>query len=391
MSILRQIGAARAPLVAFAAMGMLWGTYAGLIPDIKAALGVSDAHFGSLLLATPIAAVTAMLMAPKLAPRFGRNVLPMSVLALGLAFALPGWMAMPLFFALSMMVVGIVNGFLDVTMTARVSAIEVDEGLHLMNLIHAAYSFGYAGAAAATGLARGQGFGPGPILTAVAVSVAVLAVLTTERGAGINGFARAVGVRGKMGMVPVWGGIIVLIAFMSENAAENWSALHIERTLGAAKGAGSFGPAVLALTMGVGRMLGQIIVARVSQTLLMRWAAIIGAGGMVMVGLAPTPMVAYVGLVVTGLGGSVIAPTAFSAIGRLSDPHRRMLAITRATAMGYLGYFFGPAALGLMSEVLGLRAALVVMAGMILLVLWLFPKLLAVGGGAAGNRSGGQA
>ncbi len=387
MTILRQIGVARAPLVAFSAMGLLWGSYAALIPDIKAVLGVSDAHFGSLLLATPIAAVTTMLVAPKLAPRLGRNVLPMSVLALGLAFALPGWMAMPLMFALSMVVVGMTNGFLDVTMNARVSALEVDEGLHLMNLNHAAYSFAYAGAAVATGLARGQGFGPGPILTAVALTIALLAVLATERGAGINGFARTVGFRGRLGMVPLWGGIIVLIAFMSENAAENWSALHIERTLGAAKGAGSFGPAVLALTMGVGRTLGQIVVARVDEGRLMRWGALIGAGGMVLVGLAPTPLVAYGGLVIAGLGGSVIAPTAFAVIGRLSDPNRRALMIARATALGYMGYFFGPPVLGFVSEALGLRAALVAMAGVILLVLWLFPKLLAAGGEVDRTRS----
>ena len=387
MTILRQIGVARAPLVAFSAMGLLWGAYAALIPDIKAVLGVSDAHFGSLLLATPIAAVTTMLVAPKLAPRLGRNVLPMSVLALGMAFALPGWMAMPLMFALSMVVVGMTNGFLDVTMNARVSALEVDEGLHLMNLNHAAYSFAYAGAAVATGLARGQGFGPGPILTAVALTIALLAVLATERGAGINGFARTVGFGGRLGMVPLWGGIIVLIAFMSENAAENWSALHIERTLGAAKGAGSFRPAVLALTMGVGRTLGQIVVARVDEGRLMRWGALIGAGGMVLVGLAPTPLVAYGGLVIAGLGGSVIAPTAFAVIGRLSDPNRRALMIARATALGYMGYFFGPPVLGFVSEALGLRAALVAMAAVILLVLWLFPKLLAAGDEVNRTRS----
>ena len=387
MTILRQIGVARAPLVAFSAMGLLWGAYAALIPDIKAVLGVSDAHFGSLLLATPIAAVTTMLVAPKLAPRLGRNVLPMSVLALGLAFALPGWMAMPLMFALSMVVVGMTNGFLDVTMNARVSALEVDEGLHLMNLNHAAYSFAYAGAAVATGLARGQGFGPGPILTAVALTIALLAVLATERGAGINGFARTVGFGGRLGMVPLWGGIIVLIAFMSENAAENWSALHIERTLGAAKGAGSFRPAVLALTMGVGRTLGQIVVARVDEGRLTRWGALIGAGGMVLVGLAPTPLVAYGGLVIAGLGGSVIAPTAFAVIGRLSDPNRRALMIARATALGYMGYFFGPPVLGFVSEALGLRAALVAMAAVILLVLWLFPKLLAAGDEVNRTRS----
>lgn len=379
MSILSQISVARAPLAAFAGMGVLWGTYAALIPDTKAMLGVGDAHFGALILATPIAAVTTMLIAPKLAPRLGRHVLPLSILGLGLAFTLPGWLAWPVLFAVAMVMVGITNGFLDVTMNARVSALEVDNGLHLMNLNHAAYSFGYAAAAVATGLLRAAGWSPGAILTMAALAIALSALVAIETGNGINGFARERGAKARLGMVPVWGGIIVAIAFMSENAAENWSALHIERTLGAARGAGSLGPAVMALTMGLGRTVGQMVVAHVDEGRLMRWGTVIAAGGLALVGLAPTPLVAYAGLVVTGLGGSVIAPTGFSVVGRLANPAVRAQAIARATAFGYMGYFFGPPALGLASEVLGLRAALVGMAVVVLLVLILFPRLIAAG------------
>ena len=347
MTLLRQINVARATLVAFAGMGMLWGSYAALIPDTKAMLGVGDAHFGVLILATPIAAVCTMLVAPKIAPMFGRNVLPLSILAFALAFMVPGWMALPLLFAVAMVGVGITNAFLDVTMNARVSALEVDRGLHLMNLNHAAYSFGYAVAAVATGWLRAEGFSPGAILTAICVAVICAAALAFERGADINGFAREKGVRARLGMVPVWGGVIVAIAFMSENAAENWSALHIERTLGAARGAGSLGPAVMALTMGLGRTVGQMVVAHVDEGRLMRWGTVIAAGGLALVGLAPTPLVAYVGLVITGLGGSVIAPTGFSVVGRLANPAVRAQAIARATAFGYMGYFFGPPRSGL--------------------------------------------
>jgi len=53
--------------------------------------------------------------------------------------------------------------------------------------------------------------------------------------------------------------------------------------------------------------------------------------------------------------------------------------IARATALGYLGYFFGPPALGFMSEFLGLAYALVAMAAVILLVLALYPRLIATG------------
>ncbi|MCT8328461.1 MFS transporter [Albidovulum sediminis] len=383
MSLLRQIRLARAPIVAFAAMGMLWGAFAALVPDVKAMLGASDAEYGMLLFATPLAAVAAMLAAPALAPRLGRHVLPVSMALLALSFLLPGWMSVPVLFAVAMLAVGASNGFLDVTMNARVSALELSHGLHLMNLNHAAYSFGYAGVAVATGAARAAGYAPGEILSVVALVIGALALLTVERGPDINGFDRAAGFGGRLGALPVWGGVIVLIAFLSENAAENWSALHIERTLGGSVQEGSFGPAVMALTAGLGRIAGQVVAARVAEAVLMRWGVLLAAAGMVLTALAPAPAVVHMGLVVTGLGASVIAPTAFSVVGRLSDPGRRALMIARATTLGYLGYFFGPPALGLVAEMFGLRAAFLGIAGVILAVLWLFPRLLACGGRGA--------
>ena len=175
----------------------------------------------------------------------------------------------------------------------------------------------------------------------------------------------------------------LLIAFMAENAAENWSALHIERTLGGSVKEGSFGPAIMALTAGLGRTLGQVVVARIDEARLMRGGVLVAAAGLVLTALAPSPLAVHLGLVVTGLGASVIAPTAFSVVGRLSDPGRRALMIARATTLGYLGYFFGPPALGLVAELFGLRAAFLGIAGVVLVVLWLFPRLLACG--AAGQ------
>lgn len=382
MARFNHIRVARATVFTFSAMGVLWGAYMALVPDIQAMLGVGDAGFGTLILAAPIAAMVMMTLTPRLAPMFGAHVLPVAVLALGCAFTLPGWLPGPLFFAAAMMLVGGTNGFLDVTMQARVSALEADEGLHLMNLNHAAYSFAYAASAVATGWARHQGWAPWQVLLVASGLVIALSPLAIERGQGINGFARGEGGRGvRLGMVPFWGGLIVMIAFMAENASEAWSALHIERSLGGSKVAGSFGPAVLALTMGVGRTIGQIVVARVSQGRLICWGAVIAGLGTAMVGLAPNASVAYVGLVLAGLGGSVLAPTTFAIIGRLTPRERRAHVIARTTTLGYFGYFIGPPALGFLSEVLGLKWALVAMAGVLVLPLALYPVLV-----SAGNR-----
>ena len=63
----KTLSVARAPIAAFAAMGVLWGTFAAVLPDLKAQLGVDERTLGLLLLATPLAAVLAMLAAPRAA------------------------------------------------------------------------------------------------------------------------------------------------------------------------------------------------------------------------------------------------------------------------------------------------------------------------------------
>ncbi|MFN3847232.1 MAG: MFS transporter [Paracoccaceae bacterium] len=367
---------ARAPLAAFAAMGVVWGTFAAALPDLKTMLGVDEARLGVLLLFTPLAAVLAMLLAPAFGAAMGRLALPLAAVAMGLGFALPGQTASLLLFPLAMMVCGAATGLTDVLMNARVAQIENTRNIHLMNLCHAAYSFGYAGGAVATGAMRGADWTPGWVLGVMALIAASFALLTWERDGQINGLRKpkGPGVAG-LGLLPVLGGGVVLIAFMTENAAEAWSALHIEKTLGGSPEQGAMGPAALALTMGFARLAGQGLVSRLNPYRLLTGGAVVAAIGALCAAGAQTPMMAYAGFIVMGLGASVIAPTAFSLVGRLARPEARARAVARATLLGYFGYFFGPPMLGFVAGNFGLRMAFVFAAGLLLAVLVLSPLM----------------
>ena len=374
MRFLPTLAVARPAVAAFAAMGILWGTFAAVLPDLKAMLGVSEARLGLLILFTPVAAVTAMLLAPGIGARLGRVALPVSTLLMALAFMLPGQTAVLWLFPLAMMCCGAATGLTDVLMNARVATLENERNLQLMNLSHAAYSFGYAGGALGTGLLRSLDWPPGWVMATMALAAVVLAFLTVEKDGTIHGLLRPKdGTAGHLGLIPVIGGGIVLIAFLTENAAENWSALHIEKTLGGSPAQGAMGPAALALTMGFSRLAGQGLVSRVNPFTLLKGGALISALGALGAAFAGTPTMAYAGFIVMGIGSSVIAPTAFSLVGRLADPRARARAVARATLLGYFGYFFGPPTLGLIAGAFGLRMAFVFAALMLLMVLVLAP------------------
>ena len=137
MPVLTTVIRARAPLAAFSAMGVLWGTFAADVPDIQKMLDVPAEHLGLLLFATPMAAVTAMIFAPRFGVAAGRWALPLAALLMCLAFVLPGHVGVPWLFAASMLACGAGTGLTDVVMNARVAALEQKHAAPLMNLCHA--------------------------------------------------------------------------------------------------------------------------------------------------------------------------------------------------------------------------------------------------------------
>ncbi len=369
MSFLSLLAISRPAVAAFAAMGILWGSFAAALPDLKAMLGVDEAQMGLLMFMTPVAAVVAMLIAPAAGVAFGRIALPVATMLMCVGFMLPGQASVIWMFPIAMMAAGFGTGMTDVLMNARVAAMEASRGLHLMNLAHAAYSFGYAGGSIATGVMRQASWSPAWVLGTMAVVAGVMALLTIERDGRIEGLARPKTRAGRgLGWVPVIGGGMVFIAFLTENAAENWSALHIEQTLGGSPAHGAMGPATLALTMGVARLVGQGIAGRVRPVVLLTAGAIISAVGAFAVAAAVAPWMAYAGFIVMGVGSSVIAPTAFSLVGASAAPEARARAVARATLFGYLGYFIGPPGFGFIAGSLGLRYAFVFAAVILLLV-----------------------
>ncbi|MGB4827849.1 MAG: MFS transporter, partial [Paracoccaceae bacterium] len=216
MPFLSTLRVARPAVAAFAAMGVLWGTFAAVLPDLKLMLAVDEARLGFLILFTPIAAVTAMLLAPSIGAGLGRVALPVSAGLMALTFLLPGQTASLVLFPLAMMACGAGTGLTDVLMNARTAQIEHDRGLHLMNLCHAAYSFGYAGAALGTGVLRGWAWAPGWVMGTMAAVALVFAAATWERDGRIEGLRKPQGTAraGGLGLVPIIGGGIVFIAFL---------------------------------------------------------------------------------------------------------------------------------------------------------------------------------
>ncbi|WP_298429931.1 MFS transporter [uncultured Jannaschia sp.] len=360
MSILSALRLSRAPVAAFMAVGLTWGCVAAMAPVLKARIGADDATFGLLLLGTAIGLSTTLYVAPRWDRRLGGLALPIGSVMLAAAALLPvGAVTVPLFFA-ALLVMGATSGLTDVVMNARVSEIEARTGRSLMNVNHAMFSVAYAASALLTGAMREAGWGPEvvfPVIAALILATVpfqrmeVAPVAEGDAGAG----------RLPTGLIAACA-VIVLIAFMAEATVESWSALHIERTLGGGAAEGAFGPAMLGLTMAVGRFSGQAVSARMSEITVIRMATGLAVIGVLVAAAAPSPAIAYLGFGLLGLGISVIGPMGLALAGRLADPRQRTAVIARVAVIGFTGFFIAPALMGLASDAFGLRWAFALVA-----------------------------
>jgi predicted MFS family arabinose efflux permease len=365
MSVLSALSLARVPARAFFALGIFWGCFAAQVPVLKAGLAVSDGRFGTLLLGSACGLMTAMWLAPRADRLLGPRGMQAALVALAAAMLLPGAAPAPLAFFAAMLVMGTCSGLLDVLMNARVSELEEVSGRSLMNASHGSFSLGYAAGALATGLAREAGLGPLTIFAAGALMLACIAA--SLRMAPL---ASVPDPGASAAPSPLWPvalcGAVTLVAFMSEATVEAWSALHVERTLGGSAAEGALGPAMLGLTMAVGRFSGQLVAERLREWQVIIAAACLSASGALVVAAASSPAVAYLGFGVLGLGVSVIAPMGLALAGRLVAPHQRTQVISRVAVIGFAGLFFAPALMGHTSEAFGLRAAFASVAGLLL-------------------------
>jgi MFS family permease len=354
-------------------VGIYWGVFAAFVPVIKDHIGAGDALFGQLLLGTAIGLVSAMWLAPRVDRVLGASGMRIAALVLMGVFLLPALAFSPLTFGLSMILVGMSSGLLDVVMNARVSELEARHDKPLMNANHAMFSLAYAIGAIATGFAREAGAAPFPVFLGTGV---VVLLLSTQMQVKLTEVEEQGAARGKYPVLPILlcGGL-VLIAFMSEATVEAWSALHIERTLMGGAAEGALGPAMLGLAMTIGRFSGQAVSEWLSDYTVIVGASLLSAFGIIIAATAGTPVIAYVGFGIMGLGVSVVGPIGLAIVGRLVTPAFRTEAISRAAVMGFSGFFVAPLLMGYLSEWWGLRVAFACLA---FLLLALLPLIFAV-------------
>jgi MFS family permease len=296
-----------------------------------------------------------MLLAGRLADRLGGRVVPLTLVAFGVAAALPALArSLPVLFVL-LLLVGLGTGSLDVAINARAAAVEAARRVRVMDGLHAFFSLGVLVGGAGAGLLRKAGAHPSWILGGVAALIVLTAVANlspkTERQPPTPR-------RARLGRSLLIVGAVLALAFVVESGVEQWSALFLERTFDSSPAVSGFGPGLFAASMATGRLLAQRF-ANPSVTARMVFAGVAAASGAGLAALSPHPALALGGFVLAGLGLALSAPTLFGVAGRIGGEGGRGAALSTVAILGYLGFLAGPPLIGGVSGASTLRGGFV--------------------------------
>ena len=341
-------------LLAFVTLGLFWGAWASVLPDVQRATGVSKGALGIALLCVALGSIPSMLfIAGPAVDRYGSRAVAVSGAVFAAATTLPGLAGSLPLLALALLVAGGASGALDVGINANAGRLEAESGRRIMPMAHGLYSVGILVGAVGAGLARSAGAHRETILLAVAVLIALTAALLgTERiePAPSEGKHTIHIERALLGL-----GILCAVAFVVEGGIESWSALFLERELDASPAVSGLGPGVFGASMAVGRFYGQG--TRLGERTLLVGSGLLAAGGCFLAAVSPSAPVALVGLALGGAGVALYAPIVFGAGGR-----RGASAVATVTTLGYFGLLIGPALVGGVAQVTSLRGSFVVLA-----------------------------
>jgi MFS family permease len=369
---------ARIPALAgFAVFGVFWGSWGAVLPAVQERAKVSEGELGLALLLIGLGALGSMRLAGVLIDRFG-SVTGLLVVLFGVTALGPALATGPVGLMVALLLVGVTSGAVDVAVNAEGVRYETETGRRLLNLGHACFSIAVVAASLLTGVLRGTGGGAPLVLGLVAAIVVAVGIFIRLAAAPGQPAPPRQERERALRRPPGWLlllGVLCALAYWVENTWQSWSAIHLERTLAAPAGVSALGPAAFAVAAAAGRLAGHRLVGRFGDRALIAAGAVVAAAGTLLAAVAPSTAVALAGILLAGMGTSVIAPTILSLAGAAAPESERGAAVSTVTTIAYLGFLVGPAAVGGLTSLAGLRTALastgglaILLAGLVLIV-----------------------
>ena len=346
--------------------GLIVATWVSRIPGIKAELRLSDFILGLTLLSAALGAVCSIPLAGWLVNRFGsKSITTWSSVAFCVALALCGWAFSTVTLAAALFVYGSTSATMDVAMNAQGVEVERELGRPTMSRFHAMFSLGAMIGAGAGGYIATLQIRPALHFTGGAAFYMLACLAVAPLMLGTHEMLPQGEHRLPLNKIPRVLLVLSAISFcalLSEGAMADWAAVYLRQVLLTGPGTAAAGYAAFSAAMTIFRLAGDIITERLGAVKTVCFGSIVGGCGLLWALAMHSAAWALPGFAATGAGFSVIIPLVFGSGGRVKNVSPGA-GIATVTGIGYIGFIVGPPTIGFVSQLVGLRYALLIVAG----------------------------
>lgn len=340
-------------------MGLSFASWASRIPDIKTALFLNDALFGSILFALPVGQFLMMPFSGKLVTRFGSdNVLKFALPAYTLALSSIGLVQSGWQLALVLFVFGLAGNLCNISVNTQGVAAERLYGRPIMASFHGGWSLaGFTGALIGLIMINLK-INPfwhfvtiiGVVWLIVRINYPYLVRTSIVKNPNVP--------RRKFFMKPdailLQLGIIGFFSMASEGAMFDWSGVYFKDVVQAPASLVILGYTSFMIMMATGRFVADYFITKIGRKLLMQICGVMISGGLFTAVIFPNLIASTIAFMLVGLGVSSIVPTVYSTAGK----HPTIptgIALTIVSSVSFLGFLMGPPLIGFISGAFGLR------------------------------------
>lgn len=340
-------------------MGLCFASWASRIPEIKTALHLSDAAFGTILFALPVGQFLMMPFSGKLVTHFGSSKVMMvsvpaySLCLTNLGLATHGWQL-----AIGLFLFGVCGNMSNIAINTQGVAAEKLYERPIMSAFHGGWSIaGFTGAL--VGLAMINLKVPPYFHFWIVVTIVSVIILLNYRmlipgKTGPDMTSARKKFFSKPDSILLQLGIIGFCSMASEGAMFDWSGVYFKDIVKAPTSLVILGYTSFMIMMATGRFVADGLVLRFGRKRLLQVSGIMISSGLFLSVFFPYLITSTIAFMMVGLGVSSIVPSVYSAAGK----HATIppgIALATVASVSFLGFLMGPPLIGYISAAAGLR------------------------------------
>ncbi len=346
----------------FLVMGIMFASWAIRIPDVKAALHLSDAELGGLLFGAPLGQLAAIVPSAWLIGRIrsrrtvilGMVLMPAALVSLALASGHVSLFVCLLFF-------GFADNMLNIALNSQAVGVETLYGRSIMATFHGMWSLGGVIGGVVGAILAPLGIAPFPHFCLIALlAVTVLASLrswTLPREVRVGHKAEQTRRPVRFDVYLAALGVIAFGSMATEGAMYDWSSVYFAQVVQPGESLVRVGYVACMSAMVLGRLMADGLINRHGVTPVLQLSGLCISGGMALSLAWPDLGCAAAGFALVGFGMASIVPICYSLAGKSSRVPPQV-GISLVSSISFFGFLACPPAVGFLSHLAGLRWAL---------------------------------